>query len=276
MKRNFPLIHTALTSLLLILLVVVGLPGSDVKASTQTPPAPTITPKAPLACDASRYVQVSGTAVVNVKPDRALIQLGVQSNGRSAKDAQSKNAATIGKVIKALKLLGIESKDISTDWYNVEPIYDDYDSISIKGYRIYNVIEITLRDVEKANDAIIAAFDAGANQVVNIDFYTSELRKYRDQAREMAMIAAKEKANSLAKASGAETGCILTITENTYSNFYGWSHWWGYGNNQNQWTQNAVQNINPASGETATLEDGPVSAGMISIRAEVNATFSLK
>jgi hypothetical protein len=178
-------------------------------------------------------------------------------------------------VTKALKAMGIESKDIATDWYTVEPLYEDYDSLRISGYRIHNVIEITVRDVKKTNDVIINAFQAGANQVVDVQFYTSELRKYRDQARTLAMTAATEKAKLLAQAAGTETGCVLTINENTSSYFNGWNWWWGYGSNQNLMTQNTVQNIAPSGGETNAPDDGPVSTGQISIRAEVSATFGL-
>ena len=276
MKQIQTIVNTVLACALIFLLIVTGLPNLQARAATPTPPPPATETASRSACDASRTIQVSGTAVVNVKPDRALIQLGVQSNGRSAKEAQAKNTVTINKVTKALKALGIESKDIATDWYTIEPLYEDYDSLYIKGYRIYNIIEVTVRDVDKANDAIVAAFQAGANQVVNVEFYTSELRKYRDQARAMAMKAASEKAKALAQTAGADTSCVLNINENTSSYFNGWGWWWSrYGNNQNQY-QNSVQNIAPTGGESPTSDDGPISTGMISIRAEVSATFSLK
>jgi hypothetical protein len=286
MKQIQTIVNTVLACALIFLLFAIGLPSFHAQAATPTPtPAPaTAAPTSPpvlsgvegSACDASRSVQVSGSAVVNVVPDRALVKLGIQTNGKSAKEAQSKNTAAINQVTKALKAMGIESKDIGTDWYTVEPLYEDYDSLKISGYRIHNVIEITLRDVKKTNDAIIAAFQAGANQVVDVQFYTSELRKYRDQARDMAMKAATEKAKALAQAAGTDTGCVLTINENTSSYFNGWNWWWGYGNNQNLMTQNTVQNAAPTGGEAAALDDGPVSTGQISIRAEVIATFGLK
>jgi hypothetical protein len=276
MKQIQTIVNTILACALTILLFTAGIPNLQARAATAMPPPPETETVSPSACDATRTVNVSGKAVVNVKPDRAQIKLGVQSNGRSAKEAQAKNAATIAKVVKALKALGVESKDIATDWYIIEPLYEDYDSLYIKGYRIYNIIEVTMRDVDKTNDAIVAAFQAGANQVVNVDFYTSELRKYRDQAREMAMRAAKEKAEALAQTAGADTGCVITINENTWSYFNGWGRWWYGGNNQSQWTQNVSQNAAPAEGEASSPDDGPVSAGMISIHAEVTATFGLK
>ncbi len=275
MKQIQTIVNTVLACALIFILFSTGLPGFSARAAAPTPSLEPVQ-QTSTTCDSTRTVQVSGTAVVNVAPDRALIQLGVQSNGRSAQEAQAKNSATINQVTKALKALGIESKDIATDWYTIEPIYEDYDSLYIKGYRIHNIISITTREVSKANDAIAAAFQSGANQVVNVEFYTSELRKYRDQARQMAVKAAAEKAKALARTAGADTGCVLNINENTWSYFNGGGWWYGMNQNQNLWTQNAVQNAAPAGGETSTLEDGPVNAGQISIRAEVSATFGLK
>lgn len=276
MNHISTLINTILAVVLILILLTIGLPTFSARAAAITPTATANpTSESESSCNPNRTVQVSGTAVVNVLPDRALIQLGVQSNGKTPKEVQARNAATINSVIKSLQKMGIESKDISTDRYVIEPLYEDYESLHIKGYRIYNVIAITMRDVEKTSDAIAAAFQAGANQVVNVEFYTSELRKYRDQAREMAMKAATEKANALALAAGANTDCVLNINENSWSYFNGWN-WWTGANNQNVWTQNAVQNVTPSGGGTPASDDSPVSTGQISIRAEVSATFALK
>jgi uncharacterized protein YggE len=278
MKQFSTIINTIHTCTFILILFSVGLPNFNAHAATPTPTAGPTQKTQPALCDSTRSIQVSGVAVVNVAPDRALIKLGVQSNGRSAKEAQANNSATINQVTRALKALGIESKDIATNWYTIEPLYEDYDSLRIKGYRIYNIIEVTIRDVSKTNGAIVTAFQAGANQVVDVQFYTSELRKYRDQAREAAMKAAQEKADVLAKTAGSGVSCVLSINENTRSNFYNGGWWWyGYNNaNQNLMTQNVVQNAAPSGSESSILDDGPLSTGQISIRAEINASFGLK
>lgn len=220
-------VHRTAALVLILILLSTGLPNFAARAAEQgdSTPAPTATAapteKPENTCDPSRNIQVSGAALVNVVPDRALIQLGVQSNGRTPKEVQARNAALISRVIKALKELGVEPKDISTDRYVIQPLYEDWDSLRIKGYRIFNVISITMRDVDKTSNAIAVAFQAGANQVVNVEFYTSELRKYRDQAREMAITAAREKADALSQTAGADIGCVLNITENTRSYFNG-------------------------------------------------------
>ena len=233
---------------------------------------PTVLNQDSLVCDSGRSVHVSGTAVVNVPPDRALLQLGIQSNGKTPSSVEQANAVAIQRVIRAIESLGVESKDIVTDHYIVSPVYETYDSLFIKGYRIDNLVAVTLRDVDSISDVVVVALEAGANQVVNVELYTSELRKYRDQARTLAMEAASEKAQALAEAAGTGTGCVLSITENTWSYYNGW---W-QSSNRDLWTQNVVQNTPANGGAGYQNNDGPVSLGQISVRAEVSASFALE
>ncbi|MGD8403440.1 MAG: SIMPL domain-containing protein [Anaerolineales bacterium] len=274
MKQTSILLNAILGCSLIFVLVAFGLPNADVKAAPTIKATLEPDSEPDLACDTGRTIQVSGTAVVNVIPDRTLIQLGIQSNAKTPQRVEAVNSSTINKIIRSLKALGVDEKDIVTDWYVIQPIYDDYDSLDIEGYRINNVVAVTLRDISKVNKVIIAALDAGANQVVNVEFYLSDLRKYRDQARDLAMKAASEKADDLATAAGAETGCVMNINENTWSQYYG--GWYG-GQSRELWTQNVMQNAAPAGGEAGLLTDsGPVNLGQVSVRAEVSASFSLK
>jgi uncharacterized protein len=276
MKRNITIPNNVLMCILILTMVLVIWPDHNVIAAPPATPLADITLiEEDMVCNTGRSVQVSGTAVVNVTPDRVLIQLGVQSNATTPQKVETANSKTISSVIKALKRLGIEEKDIVTDWYVITPIYDDYNSLRIKGYRINNVIAITLRDIHMVNKAITASLSAGANEVINVEFYLSDLRKYRDQARELAMVAAQEKAQDLASAANAETGCVMSINENTWSHYNGW--WYGRSSNSNLWTQNTVQNVPQTGGSDGGLsESGPVNLGQISVRAEVSASFSLQ
>lgn len=265
MKMSSSTIPVILAAALVFILPAFGLPQLRGHAAT---PAPT--PEEEVICDFGRTVQVSGTAVINIAPDRVLIQLGVQSNGISPAEVQRRNASAITNLKNAIQALGVTASDISSDNYIIEPLYEDYDSLIIKGYRINNVLAVTLRQVDKASQLIAAAFEAGANQVVGVEFYTSQLRTYRDQARALAMEAASEKAQALTEAVGVQTGCVLSISEDNWSYYSGW-----YGNNQSLWAQNVVQNNPSTGGEGDMDEGGPVSPGHISIQAVVYVTFGL-
>ena len=278
MKQFSTYLNVVLVTVLVFILLFSILPNAKAEATPTPPPTQASKSEAVPVCDNSRSINVSGTAVVNVPPDQVLIQMGVQSNGRTAALVQAVNAGTVEQMVRAIKRLGVDAKDITQDLYVIEPIYEDYDSLRIKGYRINNTVAITLRDVNKTNDVITASMEAGANQVINVELYTSELRKYRDQARQMAMQAAMEKAQALAGAARAQAGCVLNISENSSSYYNGW--WWGgYGSSraQNVWTQNVSQNAAPSAAQEGALsETGPVSLGLISVKAEVSATFGLK
>jgi uncharacterized protein YggE len=271
MKLNASFTNILLAAVLVLLLLSFGLPSIRIN-SAQASPGLQASDENQSDCNSSRSVQVTGSAMINVTPDRALIQLGVQSNGATPDAVQLANSVAIHMVINTIQALGVEAKDITTDYYVIQPIYENYDSLYIKGYRINNIVAVTLRDVQKTSIVIAATLGAGANEVINVDFYTSDLRKYRDQARELAMTAAKEKAQALASAAGAEAGCVLNINENSWSYYNGW---W-YGRNQNTWTQNTVQNADPSGGTGVTAGDEPISLGQISVKAEVSATYSLK
>jgi uncharacterized protein YggE len=236
---------------------------------------PMATPAAHLAsaeanCNKDRTVQVSGAAAINVRPDRVLIQLGVESVGDTPEEARTDNNLAMQKISDAIRRLGIPDKDIATDFYVIQPVYDYYPG-PISYYRLDNVIAVTLTDVDQTADLLTAALKAGANQVQNVQFYTSELRRYRDEARTLAMTAAAEKAQALATAGGAETGCLLQINENSWSYYHGYG--WG-GRDRAMWSQNVVQNAAPS--EPQPTDESPISIGQVVVRAEVNATFSLK
>jgi len=78
MKSQSTLLNTVLICAVMFLAINSGFPARTASAAEGNP-APVINET---SCSTGRSVSVSGTAVVNVTPDRVLIQLGVQSNGR--------------------------------------------------------------------------------------------------------------------------------------------------------------------------------------------------
>jgi uncharacterized protein YggE len=223
-------------------------------------------------CATTRTVQVSGTGVVYVTPDRVLIELGVQSTGATPDATQVANFSAVQKVTGAVRAVGVDPKDIAAAGYLVYPVYDNSNSLEINGYRIDNTVSITLKDINRVDDVMIAALKAGANEVQDIQFYTSELRKYRDQARGMAMKASGEKAQALAVDGGAQAGCLINASENTWSTYYG-----SYNGARSSaiWAQNVSQNANVQAASQLS-DDAVFSLGQIAIQAQVSATYSLR
>ncbi|HUN21614.1 MAG TPA: SIMPL domain-containing protein [Anaerolineales bacterium] len=221
------------------------------------------------ACNLQRIVNVNGNATVYVVPDRARIRLAIETSDKTPKGSADKNTALVKNVFTAIRGLGIAPENITTDQYRVYPDYSDYDTLNVRGYHTDNIMEITLQDIGKASPVLVAALTAGATRVESVDFYSSELRKYRDQAREMAVTAAKEKANALTATGGGQVGCLVSINE--VSQNYGWGSF-----NSNLVSQNTVQSVPAEGSDFSQMEDGKLALGQIAITAQVSVSYAIR
>src|SRR5262245_6266667 len=147
-------------------------------------------------------IDVSGDALIKVVPDRVRLTLGVETRNKDLDAATAQNDATVARVLAATKQLQIESKDTQTDYLNVNLSYDDHDATLISYYTVNRGIDIYLRNVATLEPLLKAVLHAGANHVYDVELSSSELRKYRDQARALAVKAAMEKANDMAQTAG--------------------------------------------------------------------------
>ena len=167
----------------------------------------------------------------------------------------------------------IDESDIQTENIHVEMRYDDHDGTVVDYYEVTKGVQVFLRDVSKFEALLTAVLHAGANHIYDVEFSTSELRKYRDQARALAVKAAIEKANDLAAAAGTES-CRKTIGVSTYS--YGGGSWYSaccgnrYGS---QMSQNVIQNVSRGGG---IGPEGTVALGKIAVTASVTMRFRVE
>ena len=70
-----------------------------------------------------------------------------------------------------------------------------------------------MRDISRLDGLLEGLVKAGGNRIDSIRYETSDLRKYRDQARELAVKAARDKGEALAHALGQGIGKAQSIEE---------------------------------------------------------------
>ena len=217
-----------------------------------------------------RTINTTGESVVYVRPDEAVVGFGVESFATTVEKAKQQNEEAAARLLKAVKDVGIDDKHVQTDTVQVEIRYNDggHPSRGIEGYYARRAYSVTLNDVKKLEKLVDAALKNGANQFSGFEYRTSELRKHRDQARKMAVAAAREKAEALASELGCRVGAPRTINEGGFG-YFGTSYRWG-GNSF--MSQNAVQ-VAPGGPEPGGDETLPL--GQIGIRATVSVVFDL-
>lgn len=203
-------------------------------------------------------VSVGGTGTVKVKPDTAYLTLGVQTQDKDAKVAQTQNATAMAAVVKAITGMGIKEDAIQTVQFSMNPTYDYTDGKQVlTGYQVVNMVTVSVKDVGKAGDVLDAAFAAGANVTQSIRFGVDDTSAYYQQALEKAVADAAGKADVMAKAAGRSVQGLWMLTEGA----------------------TASQPYIYAEAKMLAMADNgstPILSGELEISASVSATYRLK
>lgn len=181
-------------------------------------PAPTPSP-APVAQPVpgapSPQIVTSGMGEAKIVPDRALLEVSVQTHASTAAAAGNENAQKQQAVIDALKKVGFGADQLSTVNYNLNPDmqYDPKTQQSrVSGYSATNTVRVEVRDIAMVGKAIDAALAAGANMITSLSFYASNSDTARRSALAMAVARARDDADAVARAAGGTVGPLLEIS----------------------------------------------------------------
>lgn len=159
---------------------------------------------------------VVGSGTVYAKADIANINVGLKTGAKkTAAEATQESTNKMNNIIEELKKLKIEEKDIKTSDYNLNPIYNwtEDKGQELIGYEVAQTVSLKIRDLGKIGDVIAKTTEQGANQIGNISFTIDDEFALKNQARELAIEKAKEKATMIAKQSGMKLGSIKDVSE---------------------------------------------------------------
>lgn len=219
-----------------------------------------------------RTVSVTGDAEVRIAPDEVVLTLGVETWDMDLKSATGECDSKSQKIIEAMEAMGIRPAHLQTDHFSVEPRYEsDWKRRTFLGYLVRKTIMVTLKQVSRFEELLSTALENGANYVHGIEFRTTELRKYRDKARTLAVKAAREKADLLAGELGQKAGRPTSIREES-SGWWNWyNRWWGSRGGR-MLAQNVIQEIGSAGTQNSTS----MRPGQIHVQARVSVSFELE
>lgn len=167
-----------------------------------------------LTAGASRIV-VSGDALVQARPDTAIISIAVTTQAQTALAAQQENARRSEAMVRALKAAAGTGAEVETSGYTLQPqyTYRENQQPLIRGYEARNTVTVTLGDLTKVGPVIDAATAAGANTIDNLSFTLRRDEAARDEALAGATREALRKAQVMAKALGGRVGRIIEVQE---------------------------------------------------------------
>lgn len=164
------------------------------------------------------YIQATGEGTVSAKPDQAVIEIGVVSQGTTAAAAAGENAKQTESCLSELGRLRGANKKLRTTNYSVRPNYQ-YPKPGaapvISGYTATNIVEVTLDDLALVSKVIDAATQNGANIVQKLQYQLKNSAAVRAQALRQAAEQARASADAIASGLGVKVVRVLSAEEVT-------------------------------------------------------------
>lgn len=177
-----------------------------------------------------RSFWVTGESKGVAVPDIAEFTFSVITEGAAdIGKLQQENTEKMNKAIAYVKSQGIEAKDITTQYYQIDPRYN-YNPCElttkpcpppdIVGYTVSQSVSVKIRDFEKISGTLTGVVEAGANSVSQLNFTLDDPTDIQNEVRAKAIGKAKTKAESLAQVAGFKLGRLLEIQEGYVSSPY--------------------------------------------------------
>lgn len=173
-------------------------------------------PALPAPVISGTRLDVIATGEVSRVPDIARIGAGVVTTAPTATDALGQNARQMNAVTAALKRAGIAERDIQTSAINLYPDYRHDErggNPQLIGYRASNEVNVRFRDIANTGKILDALVAVGANQINGPTLAIDKPEAALDEARTLALAAARARAEIYARAMGKKVGRILSVSE---------------------------------------------------------------
>ena len=210
-----------------------------------------------------RVLTVTGNGKVDAPPDIATVQLSVFVQSKTVEEAQNQNTQQMEAVLAAIKTMGIKDENIQTQEVTIYPIQDyDKNPPVITGYRATNAVTVEIHNIKITGELIAAALQAGANEVLSVEFHLLDETEAYQEALAAAVADANAKAQVMAETAGVDLDGPILVQE-CASNI-----------------QNANDNLRFAAAEQPADADAgtavtPIQAGQITVSAQVTIQFKL-
>ncbi|MFW6211126.1 MAG: SIMPL domain-containing protein, partial [bacterium] len=162
-------------------------------------------------------------------------------------------------LIRAVKKLGVDKKDIQTGYIQIEPRHEKrYEQKGFAGYFVKNTVTIKIRDVGSFEEILSAVVTRKIDRVNGISFSSSRKKEFEKKAALDAVKNAKTKASQLASEIGQSIGPAVNIRESRI--FY----------KSADYRPAGVLRMSESSGGQSSFEPGEII-----ISAEIHAEFIL-
>ena len=203
-----------------------------------------------------RTINVNGSASIKVSADIFIISCKITGHDDKGIDISEKSAQN--KLDELSKLINLEvltitgrssSKVLKTNSIG-ESVFNGYDTA------IYFTLKTN--EINKFRSYYKNVLGVSSIEISRVDYKSTKEIEYREKAREMALMAGKNKANQMAEIMSTKLGKVLKISELNSNNY------------DNRFANNISSNVSSDDSISDFME------GQIDITAVVNLEFEIQ
>jgi uncharacterized protein YggE len=171
-----------------------------------------------MSINPTKSITVTGTAQGQENNQVAQFTAGVNAIDLDKNKAVTEVNNKMTALVTAVKQFGIDPQDIQTQNSSIYQEQNQKNGQSALGsWQVSNSIQITLRDVTKAQELSDLLSASGANNVYGPNFSVDTTKSDDTTLLSQAIADARKKATGMAKASGASLGKVVQVSEGTSS-----------------------------------------------------------
>lgn len=156
-------------------------------------------------------IVATGAGEIRLSADRAVLDIGVETRDSTAAGAAASTHEALAQIKDALAEAGISADSLPSSGYSVEPDYD-WEEGRLIGYAARSGVTVTVDDFAQLGPLLDAVLKAGANDIPDVRFETSQRRTARDEALKIAVKEARHDAEILAEGGGGRLGALLELS----------------------------------------------------------------
>lgn len=152
----------------------------------------------------SGKVSVQGDSEVWVKPDIAILSVGIVACSSNTREANQIVNNSLTNIIDRMEEAGIPEGDLVPTSFSMSP-----DSRDASQFCAENKLSIVTEDFERVNELLDLAIEAGATKVYGVNFTAKDTSSAREEAIDLAYEIAVQQAEQTAGLLGYSLGNVI-------------------------------------------------------------------
>ena len=157
-------------------------------------------------------IRVVGTATEQVQPDYARISIGVTIQAKTPEEATAIMSQRIATVVDTLVALGFSRDSLPTRVFSIVTDRDYDQGNRVSGYTSALTLLLRTSELRRIAEFIGAALRAGATEIADVSFGSTQVEHAREAALRRAVAAARREATVIAEAQGGTLGSLLQMS----------------------------------------------------------------